>query len=151
MKFERLLEALPEQTSSTDEELIRRAYESAKKAHKGQKRASGEPYINHCLAVAIIMAELGAPTPTIVAALLHDTVEDTDLTLEDLDRDVRSEVAQLVDGPLQSPHAVADRRGVSGELLTEPDVDGVLQMCATDFDHVIERAGLGGQCVGQFR
>ncbi len=98
MKFERLLEALPEQTSSTDEKLIRRAYESAKKAHKGQKRASGEPYINHCLAVAIIMAELGAPTPTIVAALLHDTVEDTDLTLEDLERDFGSEVAQLVDG-----------------------------------------------------
>ena len=98
MKIERLLEALPEQTSSTDEELIRRAYEVAKKAHKGQKRASGEPYINHCLAVAIIMAELGAPTPTIVAALLHDSVEDTDLTLDDLERDFGSEVAQLVDG-----------------------------------------------------
>ncbi len=98
MKFERLLEALPEQTSSTDEELIRRAYEVANKAHKGQKRASGEPYINHCLAIAIIMAELGAPTPTIVAALLHDSVEDTDLTLNDLEHDFGSEVAQLVDG-----------------------------------------------------
>lgn len=98
MKFERLLEALPEQTSSTDEELIRRAYEVANKAHKGQKRASGEPYINHCLAIAIIMAELGAPTPTIVAALLHDSVEDTDLTLDDLEHDFGSEVAQLVDG-----------------------------------------------------
>jgi len=98
VKFERLLEALPEQTSSTDEELIRRAYEVANKAHKGQKRASGEPYINHCLAIAIIMAELGAPTPTIVAALLHDSVEDTDLTLDDLEHDFGSEVAQLVDG-----------------------------------------------------
>ena len=98
MKIERLLEALPEQTSSTDEELIRRAYEVANLAHKGQKRASGEPYINHCLAIAIIMAELGAPTPTIVAALLHDSVEDTDLTLDDLEHDFGSEVAQLVDG-----------------------------------------------------
>jgi GTP diphosphokinase / guanosine-3',5'-bis(diphosphate) 3'-diphosphatase len=98
VKFERLLEALPEQTSSTDEELIRRAYEVAKKSHRGQKRASGEQYINHCLAVAIIMAELGAPTPTIVAALLHDSVEDTDLTLDDLEHDFDSEVAQLVDG-----------------------------------------------------
>ena len=98
MKIERLLEALPEQTSSSDEELIRRAYEVANKAHKGQKRASGEPYINHCLAVATIMAELGAPTPTIVAALLHDSVEDTDLTLDDLEHDFGSEVAQLVDG-----------------------------------------------------
>ena len=98
MKLERLLEALPEKTSPTDEELIRRAYEAAKKAHKGHKRASGEPYINHCLAVGTIMAELGAPTATIVAGLLHDTAEDTDLTLDDLDRDFGSEVAQLVDG-----------------------------------------------------
>ena len=73
MKLERLLEALPETTSPSDEELIRRAYEAALKAHKGQKRASGEPYINHCLAVGTIMAELGAPTPTIVAGLLHDS------------------------------------------------------------------------------
>ena len=98
MKLERLLEALSEETSPTDEELIRRAYEAAKKAHKGQKRASGEPYINHCLAVGTILAELGAPTPTIVAGLLHDTVEDTNLTLEDLERDFGAEVAQLVDG-----------------------------------------------------
>ncbi len=98
MKLERLLEALPEKTSPSDEEQIRRAYDVAKKAHKGQKRASGEPHINHCLAVAIIMAELGAPTPTIVAALLHDTAEDTDLSLEDIDREFGSEVAQLVDG-----------------------------------------------------
>jgi GTP pyrophosphokinase len=98
VKLERLLEALPESTSPTDEEIIRRAYEVAKKAHKGQKRASGEPYINHCLAVATIMAELGAPTPTIVAALLHDTVEDTDLTLDDIDGEFGAEVAQLVDG-----------------------------------------------------
>ncbi|MFV1858261.1 MAG: bifunctional (p)ppGpp synthetase/guanosine-3',5'-bis(diphosphate) 3'-pyrophosphohydrolase [Anaerolineales bacterium] len=98
MKLERLLEALPEQTSPSDEEQIRRAYEVARKAHKGQKRASGEPYINHCLAVATIMAELGAPTPTIVAALLHDTVEDTDLTLDDIDDEFGPEIAQLVDG-----------------------------------------------------
>ena len=98
MKLERLLEALSDETSPTDEELIRRAYEAAKKAHKGQKRASGEPYINHCLAVGTILAELGAPTPTIVAGLLHDTVEDTDLTLEDLERDFGAEVAQQVDG-----------------------------------------------------
>jgi len=98
MKLERLLEALSEETSPTDEELIRRAYEAAKKAHKGQKRVSGEPYINHCLAVGTILAELGAPTPTIVAGLLHDTVEDTNLTLEDLERDFGAEVAQLVDG-----------------------------------------------------
>jgi GTP pyrophosphokinase len=101
-------------TSPTDEELIRRAYEAAKKAHKGQKRASGEPYINHCLAVGTIMAELGAPTPTIVAGLLHDTVEDTDFTLDDLDREFGSEVAQLVDGVTkltQLPRVSRSNRG----------------------------------------
>lgn len=115
MKIERLLEALPEQTSSSDEELIRRAYEVAKKAHKGQKRASGEPYINHCLAVAIIMAELGAPNPTIVAALLHDSVEDTDLSLDDLEHDFGSEVAQLVDGVTKLTQLPRVSRSSQGE------------------------------------
>jgi len=127
MKLERLLDALPEQTPPSDEEQIRRAYEVAKKAHKGQKRASGEPHINHCLAVATIMAELGAPTPTIVAALLHDTVEDTDLTLEDIDGEFGSEVAQLVDGVTKlaqlprvsrsSPGERPERRELANETL----------------------------------
>ena len=98
MKLERLLEVLPEHITPSDEEQIRRAYEVARKAHKGQKRASGEPYINHCLAVATIIAELGAPTPAIVAAVLHDTAEDTDLTLDDLKDQFGPEVAQLVNG-----------------------------------------------------
>ncbi|GMR10619.1 MAG: bifunctional (p)ppGpp synthetase/guanosine-3',5'-bis(diphosphate) 3'-pyrophosphohydrolase [Anaerolineae bacterium] len=114
MKLERLLEALPERTSPSDEEQIRRAYEVARKAHKGQKRASGEPHINHCLAVATIMAELGAPTPTIVAALLHDTVEDTDLTLDDIGDEFGPEIAQLVDGVTkltQLPRVSRSNRG----------------------------------------
>ena len=114
MKLERLLEALPEQTSPSDEVQIRRAYEVARKAHKGQKRASGEAYINHCLAVATIMAELGAPTPTVVAALLHDTVEDTDLTLDDLNDEFGPEIAQLVDGVTkltQLPRVSRNHRG----------------------------------------
>ena len=114
MKLERLLEALPERTSPSDEEQIRRAYEVARKAHKGQKRASGEAYINHCLAVATIMAELGAPIPTIVAALLHDTVEDTDLTLDDLNDEFGPEIAQLVDGVTkltQLPRVSRSNRG----------------------------------------
>jgi GTP pyrophosphokinase len=114
MKLERLLEALPEQTSPGDEEQIRRAYEVAKKAHKGQKRASGEAHINHCLAVATIMAELGAPTPTIAAALLHDTVEDTDLTLDDIKDEFGPEIAQLVDGVTkltQLPRVSRSNRG----------------------------------------
>ena len=115
MKLERLLEALPEQTSPSDEEEIRRAYAVALKAHKGQKRASGEPHINHSLAVATIMAGLGAPTPTIVAGLLHDTVEDTDLTLDDIKEEFGPDISQLVDGVTKLTHLPRVSRGNQGE------------------------------------
>src|SRR5690606_41548041 len=66
--------------------LITRAYQLAKEKHLGQMRKSGEPYITHPVAVARILAELEAGPNTLVAALLHDTVEDTDLTLNDIER-----------------------------------------------------------------
>ncbi|MCL2784068.1 MAG: bifunctional (p)ppGpp synthetase/guanosine-3',5'-bis(diphosphate) 3'-pyrophosphohydrolase [Propionibacteriaceae bacterium] len=74
------------------------AFEVAKRWHEGQTRTSGEPYITHPLAVAKIVADLGMNEPTIVAALLHDTVEDTDYTLEAMTNDFSAEVAQMVDG-----------------------------------------------------
>ncbi len=77
---------------------IELAYEVADKAHTGQSRKSGEPYITHPLAVAEILADIGLDEATIIAALLHDTVEDTDYTLADLKRDFGDEVAALVDG-----------------------------------------------------
>jgi GTP pyrophosphokinase len=98
MKIEGLLSALPATTSPTDRDLIQRAYKVAEKAHRHQRRASGEPHIQHCLAVAMIMVELGAPAAVVAAALLHDTVEDTSLTLEAIEVDFGSEVANLVDG-----------------------------------------------------
>ncbi len=98
MKLQRLLDALPANTLLADRERVERAYEFAGRAHKGQKRASGEPYINHCVAVATIMAELGAPMPTVVAALLHDTVEDSQVSPEEIEREFGKEVAALVDG-----------------------------------------------------
>ncbi len=98
MNLDGLLGALPADTSPTDRELIKRAYKVAEKAHRKQRRASGEPYINHCIAVALILLDLGAPIPAIVAGLLHDTVEDTHLNLNDLRRDFGEEVTNLVDG-----------------------------------------------------
>jgi GTP pyrophosphokinase len=77
---------------------IERAYAIAEKYHRGQKRKSGDPYITHPLAVATILAELGMMPSTLVAALLHDTVEDTDYTLDMLRRDFGDEIARLVDG-----------------------------------------------------
>ena len=98
MRINQLMDNLPESYSPADRELIQRAYKVADQAHEGQKRASGEPYVNHCLAVASILAELRVPPNVIAAGLLHDTVEDTSITLEDLERDFGEEIAQLVDG-----------------------------------------------------
>lgn len=78
--------------------IIERAYAVADKAHNGQKRQSGEPYITHPLAVAQILAELGLGPKAIAAALLHDTVEDTGYPLDELAADFGDEVAMLVDG-----------------------------------------------------
>ena len=78
--------------------LLQRAYEVAERRHADQLRRSGDPYITHPLAVANILAELGMDTTTLVAALLHDTVEDTGYTLEALTTDFGVEVGHLVDG-----------------------------------------------------
>jgi GTP pyrophosphokinase len=81
-----------------DSRLLQRGYDLAEECHRGQLRKSGDPYITHPLAVATILAELGMDTTTLVAALLHDTVEDTGLTLDDITAEFGSEVAHLVDG-----------------------------------------------------
>src|SRR3984893_4500795 len=83
---------------NADLTLLQSAYDVAEECHRGQLRKSGDPYITHPLAVATILAELGMDTTTLVAALLHDTVEDTGLTLDDITGEFGSEVAHLVDG-----------------------------------------------------
>jgi guanosine-3',5'-bis(diphosphate) 3'-pyrophosphohydrolase len=82
----------------TDLKLLERAYEVAELKHRGQLRRSGAPYITHPLAVAQILAELGMTAPTLCAALLHDTIEDTDYHLAELRDDFGDEIALLVDG-----------------------------------------------------
>ncbi|MBD3932609.1 bifunctional (p)ppGpp synthetase/guanosine-3',5'-bis(diphosphate) 3'-pyrophosphohydrolase [Streptomyces chumphonensis] len=77
---------------------LRRAYLLAESSHRGQMRKSGEPYITHPLAVTLILAQLGAETTTLTASLLHDTVEDTDVTLDQVRAEFGAEVAYLVDG-----------------------------------------------------
>ena len=83
---------------NADLALLQQAYDVAEERHGDQKRKSGDPYITHPLAVATILAELGMDTTTLVAALLHDTVEDTGYLLEELGADFGEEVAHLVDG-----------------------------------------------------
>ncbi|WP_236685301.1 RelA/SpoT family protein [Demequina salsinemoris] len=79
-------------------ELIERAYGVAEKAHRGQKRKSGEPYITHPIAVAQIVADLGLPASVIAAALLHDVVEDTDFSIERMEEEFGPEISMIVDG-----------------------------------------------------
>ena len=81
-----------------DQEIVRRAYERALSAHAGQRRLSGEEYVNHPMEVAAILADLELDAETLAAALLHDTVEDTPLTAEAVEQEFGPEVARLVDG-----------------------------------------------------
>ncbi|CAN5802068.1 bifunctional (p)ppGpp synthetase/guanosine-3',5'-bis(diphosphate) 3'-pyrophosphohydrolase [soil metagenome] len=81
-----------------DIELLRRAYDLAKEAHEGQVRKTGAPYITHPLAVAKMLAETGLDAATLAAALLHDTVEDTHLTLDMIESEFGAEIASLIDG-----------------------------------------------------
>ncbi|MEV0012467.1 HD domain-containing protein [Streptomyces sp. NPDC047973] len=81
-----------------DLSVLSKAYVLAESSHRGQMRKSGEPYITHPLAVTLILAELGAETTTLTASLLHDTVEDTDVTLDQVREEFGDEVCYLVDG-----------------------------------------------------
>ncbi|MEV0532147.1 HD domain-containing protein [Kitasatospora sp. NPDC050463] len=96
--LEPLVQAHRRHHPQADLGLLGRAYRLAEASHRGQKRKSGEPYITHPLAVTMILAQLGAGTTTLVASLLHDTVEDTELTLEQVSAGFGPEVAYLVDG-----------------------------------------------------
>ena len=96
--YEELIASVKKYHPSTDISMIQKAYEVAREAHKDQKRKSGEPYIIHPLCVAIILADLELDKETIVAGLLHDAVEDTWMTYEEVEKEFGSEVALLVDG-----------------------------------------------------
>jgi len=154
MRIDSLMEILPTSFSLADRELVSRAYRVAERAHEGQKRASGEPYVNHCIAVATILAEFSVPAEVIAAGLLHDTVEDTGITLEDIRRDFGDEIALLVDGVTkltqlprvsrgdQHPEEtskddemrqIAERRG-----LPDPDVEAELATRSRRYDVVSE-------------
>jgi GTP pyrophosphokinase len=93
-----LLASLREHYEEVDESLLLRAFDVANKAHEGQLRKSGEEYITHPVAVSAILADLGLNLTTVVASLLHDTIEDTPYSLDELRKDFGDEVANLVDG-----------------------------------------------------
>ena len=104
MNFKDLEKSFPNSYSAIDIEQIRSAFMFAKDAHKIQKRASGEAYITHCVAVANILVELKVPAIVISAALLHDTIEDTSITLDNIKGNFGDEIASLVDGVTKLSH-----------------------------------------------
>jgi RelA/SpoT family (p)ppGpp synthetase len=112
-ELETIYKSVPRLTA-TDRQLIERAYQYADKAHEGQKRKSGEPYMIHCVAVAQILAELRMDAQTISAALLHDVVEDTPITLEDLETNFGIDVARLVDGVTKMERLPTDVEAMKG-------------------------------------
>jgi GTP pyrophosphokinase len=93
-----VLASLRRHYADPDEAIVEAAYEVARRSHQGQFRKSGEPFITHPLAVAQILADYGLDADTLAAALLHDTVEDTPLTLEDVERQFGKDVARITDG-----------------------------------------------------
>ena len=93
-----LIERTRRARPASDADLLERAYAFAHEKHEGQKRRTGEPYIEHPIAVAGILAELGMDDPTLAAGLLHDVVEDCGVTFEEIAQRFGMEVAQLVDG-----------------------------------------------------
>ncbi|MDP4182430.1 MAG: bifunctional (p)ppGpp synthetase/guanosine-3',5'-bis(diphosphate) 3'-pyrophosphohydrolase [Bacillota bacterium] len=96
--FSRLYEKVKQYNSNCDFALLQKAFDLSKAAHDGQQRISGEPYITHPVEVAIILADLELDCTSIIAALLHDTVEDTTCTFEELKEKFGEEIANLVDG-----------------------------------------------------
>ncbi|MBN1665828.1 MAG: bifunctional (p)ppGpp synthetase/guanosine-3',5'-bis(diphosphate) 3'-pyrophosphohydrolase [Anaerolineales bacterium] len=153
MELEALLALLPESYSLPDREFIARAYRVATRAHQGQERASGEPYITHCVAVAAILAEMHVPPAVIVAGLLHDVVEDTPLTLDDVRADFGDDVGQMVDAVTKlttlprvsrtnslvadqkerQAREIAERRG-----LPDPDTQADARVRSRNYDLVSE-------------
>ena len=98
-RYRKLLRTAKPFLKDDDSKQIRKAFKIALQAHEGMRRKSGEPYIFHPLAVAqIAVEEIGLGTTSIVAALLHDVVEDTDYSLEDIKREFGSKVARIIDG-----------------------------------------------------
>ncbi len=96
--IEQLMASLPKYYTDEDREMVKSAYELAALAHANQKRASGEPYINHCIAVAAILSDLYMSADAVAAGLLHDTVEDTNVTLQEIREKFGLSTASLVDG-----------------------------------------------------
>jgi GTP pyrophosphokinase len=97
-EFAKLLKLVRKTIPDLDEDRIRKAYRVANEAHKGQVRLSGEPFVSHCIAVAYNLAQIGLDETTIAAGLLHDVIEDTDISFAEVEAEFDTQIAELVEG-----------------------------------------------------
>ncbi|MFP5040343.1 RelA/SpoT family protein [Parasediminibacterium sp. JCM 36343] len=140
-QYRALLKTLRPKLKKGDEELLRSAFEIAVEAHKTMRRKSGEPYILHPLAVAMIcVEEIGLGVRSTICALLHDTVEDTDITLEDVQAEFGPEIAKIVDGLTKISSVMGTNTSVQAEnfkkiLLTLTDDPRVILIKLADRLH----------------
>ena len=98
LELKDLVAQFKEYNPNADTSMLEKAYRFAQNAHKNQKRETGEPYFNHCTAVAKILLDFNLDEETICAGLLHDTVEDTGVTTEELKKEFNKDVAHMVQG-----------------------------------------------------
>ncbi|ULQ56439.1 bifunctional (p)ppGpp synthetase/guanosine-3',5'-bis(diphosphate) 3'-pyrophosphohydrolase [Flavihumibacter rivuli] len=140
-EYRALLRCLKPKLKPGDKELVRNAFEIAADAHKTMRRKSGEPYILHPLAVArICVEEVGLGVRSTICALLHDTVEDTDVTLDDIEREFGGEIARIVDGLTKIANVIDVNASQQAEnfkkiLLTLTDDPRVILIKLTDRLH----------------
>ncbi|HVW66539.1 MAG TPA: HD domain-containing protein [Candidatus Peribacteraceae bacterium] len=114
---------------SNETDLIKKAFEMGEKAHAGQTRASGEPYFTHPIAVALILSRMNADCETIIAALLHDTIEDTPLTIEEIEKTFGRPIANLIDGVTKLDE---------GDISVRPSVDQKIETLRKMFTQMEE-------------
>ncbi len=117
MEINDVLQNLPPNLSGSEKLFLQKAYDYAERHHEGQTRRSGEAYISHCVAVAQILVDLKLPTAAIAAGLLHDVVEDTPVTVQDLVEEFNQEVATMVNGVTKITQQVRNNDPDTGELV----------------------------------
>ena len=142
IRIQEILDKVAANNQNADLELIQKAYVFAATAHAGQTRLSGEPYLSHPLAVADTLAEMGFDEPTVAAGLLHDTVEDTKATIEEIDENFGEEVADIVDGvtkismiPFENKEEEAQAENIRKMILATSHDMRVLMVKLADRQH----------------
>jgi len=135
MKFADLRKRVKDRLSPDELELLEHAWKLTQAAHEGQRRVSGEPYTEHCLQVAGLLAEWGLDAPTLAAGLLHDVVEDSVVSIEDLKKDFDDEIASMVDGVTKLSQ-FDDLSGRSDKTLLDSEAESLRKMILAGIDDV---------------